>query len=242
MARILYAVQGEGMGHATRSKVVIEHLKKQKHKVIIAAGGKAYKFLSKNFSNVHNISSHHIVYENNEVKNIKTAFEYFRNLPSAVINNFKQLLKILLIFEPELVITDFEPFSNFISNRFKIPVLAIDNISIILKGSIKVPANEIFSFLTAAMVTQAFVRINADKYIITTFFYPKVKKPDNTILVPPALRNEILNAKQKKGNHILVYQTSITNKELLKTMKKVNEKFIIYGLDKEKTDKKIVFR
>ena len=34
--RILYGVTGEGMGHATRSKVVCEHLLAQGHKVIAA--------------------------------------------------------------------------------------------------------------------------------------------------------------------------------------------------------------
>src|SRR6266480_3864517 len=37
--RILYGVVGEGMGHATRSKVVIEHLLERGHKVKVVVSG-----------------------------------------------------------------------------------------------------------------------------------------------------------------------------------------------------------
>ena len=52
MTKILYAVQGEGMGHAIRSKVIIDYLIKKKHEVIIIAPDRAYDFLSKHFKDV----------------------------------------------------------------------------------------------------------------------------------------------------------------------------------------------
>ena len=45
--RILYGVVGEGMGHATRSKVVCEHLVARGHDVKIVVSGRAHAFLSK---------------------------------------------------------------------------------------------------------------------------------------------------------------------------------------------------
>ena len=50
--RILYGVVGEGMGHATRSKVVIEHLVSRGHKVKIVVLGRAYQFLKRHFDDV----------------------------------------------------------------------------------------------------------------------------------------------------------------------------------------------
>jgi len=52
MARMLYGVCGEGLGHASRSKILINYLKKQNHEIKIIAGGKAYKFLSEEFDDI----------------------------------------------------------------------------------------------------------------------------------------------------------------------------------------------
>src|SRR5262245_25271863 len=42
---ILYGVVGEGMGHATRSRVVLEHLLARGHAVRVVASGRATAFL-----------------------------------------------------------------------------------------------------------------------------------------------------------------------------------------------------
>ena len=46
--RILYGVTGEGMGHATRSKVVLSHLVEQ-HDLQVVVSGRAHAFLSRSF-------------------------------------------------------------------------------------------------------------------------------------------------------------------------------------------------
>jgi len=242
VARILYAVNGEGMGHAVRSKVIIENLIKKKHDVIIIAGDRAFNFLSKHFKNVYNIECYNIVYKDNTVQNIDTTIATFKKFPGALKTNLKRLLILMIKFEPEIVITDFEPFSNFVSKIFKIPVLSIDNMSIIKKARIHISPMEFHSFLAAKVAMNSFMRINANKYIITTFFYPELKNPKDTVLVPPVLRPEILRTKPKKGTHILVYQTSATNKKLLSVMKRIKEKFIVYGFNINKKDKNLVFR
>ena len=242
MARIIYAVSGEGMGHAIRSKVIIEHLLKKKHDIIIVCGGNAYHFLSKHFDNVYKIECHRIIYKNNQAMHFKTAVDYLRKLPKNSAKNFKELLRIMVKFDPDMVITDFEPFSNLLSIIFRIPVIAIDNILILRKGVIEIPKGELVSYITAKVITYSFNSIKAHKYIITTFFYPERKKPENTVLVPPSLRKEILDAKTRKGKHILVYQTSITNQKLLESLKKIDEEFIIYGFNKEKQVKNLKFR
>ena len=45
--KILYGVVGEGMGHAMRSRVVLEHLVAQGHELEIMASGRAADFLAK---------------------------------------------------------------------------------------------------------------------------------------------------------------------------------------------------
>ena len=65
MTRILYSVCGEGMGHASRSRILINYLKKQKHEIKIIAGGKAFNFLSKDFDDIFKCEWPGVVYKNN---------------------------------------------------------------------------------------------------------------------------------------------------------------------------------
>ena len=48
---ILYGVVGEGMGHATRSKVILDHLYPQ-HRILIVASGKAHDYLTRFYSDI----------------------------------------------------------------------------------------------------------------------------------------------------------------------------------------------
>ena len=61
--RILYGVVGEGMGHAMRSRVVLEHLVAAGHEVEIMASGRAVDFLGKRFDGVNRIHGLHMVLE-----------------------------------------------------------------------------------------------------------------------------------------------------------------------------------
>ena len=69
--RILYGVVGEGMGHAMRSRVILEHLLAQGHEIEIMASQRAVDFLNKRFgdqADVHRIRRLHIVYEDNRMR------------------------------------------------------------------------------------------------------------------------------------------------------------------------------
>src|SRR5205085_6786686 len=81
--RILYGVVGEGMGHAMRSRVILDELVKE-HQVQVVVSGRAYDYLQKRASEnlaVRKIWGYTLVYEDNEVDTFKTAA---RNLKGAL--------------------------------------------------------------------------------------------------------------------------------------------------------------
>ena len=230
MARILYGVAGEGMGHAIRSKPIIEYLIKKGHKVKVLSGDRPYNFLKKHFKDVDEIFSLLMTYKKNTVSNSRTLWMNIKRLPQ--FN--KAMLRIRRIFKqfrPELVITDCEPFSPRIAKLKRIPVISIDNPSISTRTkvetakkyrSLKLMNNSIIRGLTAG----------ANHFIITTFFYPE-KKKRRTYLVPLIIRDEIQKLKPKKGKYILVYQTSQSNEDLIPTLKRAGAQDIIeYPLNK----------
>jgi len=239
MARILYGVAGEGMGHAIRSKVIIEHLLK-KHQLIVASSRKPYEFLSKNFDDVYDIHGLHINYKNNKVQSAKTLFQNAYKLPKGSYRTFRRLMRIIKNFKPEIVISDFEPFTGLVSKFFDTKLISIDNMHIMTNCKLKVPKRYYKDYIAAKLVINSFI-IKADYYLINTFFYPEVRKK-NTFLFPPILRDEILKAKVKNKGHILVYQTSESNKKLKNILKNIKEKFIVYGFDMAKTEENLIFK
>ncbi len=239
MAKILYGVAGEGMGHATRSRVIIEHLL-GKHEVYIASSRKPRELLSRHFKNVHDIHGPYLSYKNNRVQSIKTVFLNAYKLPKGSYYTFKKLRRIVKEFKPDIIISDFEPFTNIISKFFRIPLISIDNMHIMVKCKIKVPKRHYRDYLAAKIVIRSFVG-KADYYMVNTFYYPKIKKR-NTFLFPPVMREEILKAKTKNKGHILVYQTSKSHKKLEKILRDIDEKFILYGWGVNKKEGNIVFK
>nr|WP_255590763.1 MJ1255/VC2487 family glycosyltransferase [Methanobacterium spitsbergense] len=238
--RIIYAACGEGMGHAIRTSVVLKHLK-QENDVVVFASSRAFEYLSGKFDNVYEIYGFNTVYEDNAVNDKKTFIKAMKNLPRDVKDNIKLLYNIANEFKPELIISDFEFYSNILSKIIRVPMISIDNMHVITHCKIDVPRKYSRDKLKAEGVVRSFIML-PQKYLITSYFYPEIKNPDKVSIFPPILRNEILNLESLKEDHVLVYQTSTSNSKLIEVLKKVDENFIIYGFDCEKVDENLIFR
>lgn len=238
--RILYSVCGEGMGHAIRSSVIIDHLLKN-NEVIIFASERAYDYLSEKFNNVYYIEGFNTVYTKNKAIYGSTFIAGMKDLPGNLKRNMKILYSIARTFKPNIIISDFEAYSNLLSKILGIPLISVDNIHVITQTKIELPEKYYTERLAAKGVIHSFIT-RPKRYLITSFFYPEVKNEKNTCLYPPVIRDEILNLKPYKGEHILVYQTSDSNYELIDVLKSLDEKFIIYGFDVEKEEKNLKFR
>ncbi|MGB9980058.1 MJ1255/VC2487 family glycosyltransferase [Methanobacterium sp.] len=238
--RILYSVCGEGMGHAIRSSVIINHLLEE-NEVIIFASDRAYDYLSQKFDNVYYIEGFNTVYVENSAKYRSTFIAGMRDLPKSLRNNMKILYSIARAFKPNIIISDFEAYSNLLSKILGIPLISVDNIHIITQTNLELPEKYYAERLAAKGVIASFIS-RPKRYLISTFFYPPVKNKNKVSLHPPVLRKRILNLKPYNGDHILVYQTSDSNSGLIDTLKSFDEKFVIYGFKMEKEDGNLIFR
>ncbi len=235
--RILYGVVGEGMGHATRSRVVLEHLVAAGHDLQIVVSGRAHAMLAKHFAGVHRIHGLHLIYEDNEVKKTATALS---NLKQALLpatwhdglpGNIRQWFEIARNWQPELVISDFESWSFLFAKAHALPVISIDNMQILSRCH---HDDDVFRVDPAAfLLAKGIVRTKlpgCEHYIITTFFYPTVKR-GRTTLVPPILRPEVLAAQPSLGEHVLVYQTGEGAERLADVLKGfADQQFLVYGM------------
>jgi uncharacterized protein (TIGR00661 family) len=238
--KILYGVVGEGMGHAMRSRVTLERLVAEGHEIEIMASGRATEFLGKRFKGVNRIHGLHMIYEENRVRRGKTLWSNVLTGATGTPKNIAAYFDLIKDFKPELVISDFESWTYLYGKAHRLPIISIDNMQIINRCTH--PA-EVLGEGDGFQLTRAFVKGKlpfCDHYLITTFFYPPVRKP-HTTLVPPILRPEILAAKSiaRRGDHLVVYQTNEGNKTLADTLAKTGLECRIYGLRRGLTEEQV---
>lgn len=233
--RILYGVVGEGMGHATRSRVILEELAKE-HEIHIVVSGRARDYLAKRFENVHKIWGLSISYEGNSVRNFDTVLQNLKGAITGWPQNIRKYFELAESFKPDVVISDFESFSYLFAKNHFIPVVCVDNIQII--NRVKHDPSLLAGNEDAFELTRSIVKSKtpgAFHYLITTFFRPELRK-ERTTLVPSILRPEILTAQREKGEHLLVYQTSTSNVALAEILKATGVPCRVYGMRRDLTE------
>ncbi len=129
--KILYGVVGEGLGHAMRSRVVLEHLIGAGHTVEIMASGRASDFLRKRFADVNRIHGLHMILEENRVRRGKTLWSNVVGGVRGLPGNLAAYFDLVSQFEPEVVISDFESWTYLYGKNHGLPILSIDNMQVI---------------------------------------------------------------------------------------------------------------
>lgn len=246
--KILYGIVGEGMGHATRSRVSLEHLLTAGHEIRVVVSGRAHQFLTDRFAGHSNILFHeihglHLDYEGNAVDKSASFWSNLEQAPKGVLKNIAVYREVAEDgFRPDVVISDFESWAYLYGIAHNIPVLSIDNMQVLnrAKHDEDVLASAGLAFRLAKMAVKIKLP-GAAHYIVASFFFPEVRK-DRTTLVPPILRPEILRAKRELGAHVIVYQTAASNEDLIPALQKLPYEFRLYGMGKDEQRGNVALR
>jgi uncharacterized protein (TIGR00661 family) len=232
--RILYGVVGEGMGHAIRSRVVLDELCRE-HQVEVVVSGRARDYLKSIESErlgVNRIWGLSLVYEDNRVRNFRTVLA---NVKGALVEggwpeNIRAFFDLAERFRPDVVVSDFESWSYLFARTNGLPVISVDNQQIVSRCEI--PQAILAGHEADHQLTRAIVKAKLPgcfHYLVTTFFYPPVARP-RTTLVPPILRPIVLRARPEDGDHLLVYQTSTSDTGLLEHLRQSGIECRVYGV------------
>jgi len=236
---ILYGLAGEGFGHSSRARTVIPYLESKGHRVKVMTYGQALEVLKKEGFDVFEIKGMHIHFENGKLNPIATLK---RGLQSFLQNTGKSKEIYELMKEKfDLCISDMEPLVPMLSNWYNLPLLSLDNQHRLTNLELDIPKKYYNDYLAAKTVTNLFIS-RGDWYIIVSFTKGKIKNncKKNTYVVHPIIQDEIKNLSPKKCDSILVY-LSKKDKAILRVLRQINEKFIIYGYRVEKKEKNLVF-
>ncbi len=238
---VFYCVCGEGMGHAIRTGVIVDRIK-EKYDVYIFSSDRAYHYLKSKFDNVYEIGGFNTVYINNKVNNLKTLADALKRNPTNIKVGYENLYKKAAQLHPDVIVTDFEIYATMLSKIRNIPLISLDNIHMITQAKIDYPKNQYVEMIKAKGVIKTYV-VNPKIHILTSFFYPKIRAKKSAVIYPPIIREDILKLEPRKGNHIIVYQTSRESEKLVRRLKSLkDEQFIVYGFNKNEIDGNLCYK
>jgi uncharacterized protein (TIGR00661 family) len=237
MAKLIYGVSGEGSGHSSRARVIIEHLQQAGHTVKVASYDRGYRNLAADFD-VTEIEGLHITSVDNKVSVVETFVENFRRI-GAGLRSFQELRRLFDEYKPDCVITDFEPMTAHLASHCDVPLITIDNQHRMRYMYYPCPP----TLKNEALVTETVIRAmipRPDVSLVTTFYFDAVKN-DRTFLFPPVLRDEVRAVEPSDDDYVLVYCTQEFPGLLEHLRQFPRERFVVYGFGRTGAEENIRF-
>ena len=243
MAKIIYAVAGEGFGHSSRSHLIGQRLIDAGHNVMFVGSKKSLLYLKQYFGKrVKEIFGLSFAYIRGRIDKSETLKRNLLKLPEANKQNEELFKKHFEPFQPDLVISDFEPFSAWWAWRNRVPFVSIDHEHMLTLCKLEHPSKNWFSRITASVVTECHY-VGAVAYIIVNFFKAPLRI-DSAILAPPIIRPVVGRLKPTDGEHILIYSTTGEGQDKLRQVlhKFSQHKFYVYGFNKSAEYENCIFK
>jgi uncharacterized protein (TIGR00661 family) len=239
---ILYGIVGDGLGHSIRSSVIIRRLIEDGHDVHIVVSGDGLEYMKSRFPNVSQIWGLQVTTKDNRIDPMLTAYGLFRGAISGVPRNILQFFEVARQFEADLVITDFDSWSNVFAKLHDIPVIALDNCHLLTHVEHPeeiVGVDDYFDKYKMAQIIAENRVPGAAHYMVSSFACPRVTR-ERTTLVPPVLRPAILETEPNDdGDHLLVYQTSYSTFETKRLLEELDVSIKAYGLEPGLTEDRV---
>ena len=234
MASIIYAMSGEGRGHATRARVVVEALR-DRHQLTLFASACAYDLLAPRYRGsdvrVVRIPGLHFAYSApGRVDLLRTLSEaaLFR---MALGDYVERILPEVDRARPDLVIADFEPIAARAAQRRGVPFVSFDHQHYLVVGDFDgLP----FAFRQQARLSAPFVEALYDwqRATIVSSFYRVPVKPAyrDTRWVGTLIRPELLGVRAERGRHLCAYIRRQAPAATLDALASSGREVCLYGL------------
>jgi uncharacterized protein (TIGR00661 family) len=152
---------------------------------------------------------------------------------AALPGQIRSYFELVDDFAPEVVISDFESWAYLYGKSHGLPVISIDNMQVL--NRCRHPAAIVRGIRPQFELTRALVKAKlpfCERYLIASFFYPKVIRK-RTTLVPPVLRSEIIAQRSTRGDHLLVYQTAEDHDALPDVLAASGRECRVYGMRRD---------
>ena len=226
--RIAYGIHGYGRGHAGRSLAVLAELTRR-HEVLVLAGGDAVALLQE--LEVARIPVLAFGYRGPRLSALETLR---RNAPLLASLAFgggpvAEVEARLRQFRPEVVVSDSEPLVLHAARRLGIPRIGFDHVGIIAWCRPEAPLSDALQLRRDGALYRLLLG-RPERVIVSSFFAAPPRWP-GVRLVPPVLRERVLRASPRDGEHLLVYfnQPRRVTPGMLAELDRVGVPVVVYG-------------
>ncbi len=234
MAKIFYSLSGEGRGHATRVRTMVEALRTE-HDIVLFAPGDAYEMLAPRYAGtgvrVYRIPGLHFHYDDRHVlsfwQTTREAARYLWKLPRLV----SWLEQMIRSESPDLVITDFEPALPQAAQRVGVPFISLDHQHFLVANDLSSLPNWMQIPVTGmGLIVKAWYSGQVET-ILSQFYSPPLRRDvPNVTQVGVLLRPEIVQASTTTGEHVVAYLRRKTCGNVLTALQQLGRPVHIYGL------------
>lgn len=245
MARILYGVAGEGFGHSSRSMLIGRRLLDAGHEVLFAASQKALGYLSGYFpGRVRPVYGLHFIYQQGTIRPVQTVWSNLAGYPRGAGINRQLFDREVRRYAPDVVLSDFEPFSAWWAWRNQVPCITVDHEHMLTACRLEsVPKHRIDRFW-AVMITRGY-HPWADAYVILNFFQTPLIN-SRAVPAPPVVREIVRQVCPWQGDYMTVYTTDVSpeiRRSLCDMLRRFpRRRFHIYGFDAEENEGNLYFK
>lgn len=231
MKRIFYGLSGEGLGHASRTLAVIDHLPDVD--VHVFTYGKAHSYFQKlgyPEDKLHLIDGLMFSYSGGKVDYFKTGCNTIKFYFDGLQENVNKITKLADCLKPDLFISDFEPSISRASKKCRTPLISVDN----QHRFAYVDMIDLPTFLrvygwTCGLAAKILVP-NPKHTVISTFHCDLIAaKKKNVSLTNGLLRREVVERPVADNGHILVYLRDSVSDDILRAMMSVTQEVRVYG-------------
>jgi uncharacterized protein (TIGR00661 family) len=246
MAKILYSMAGEGRGHATRVRAMVEQLRGE-HELVLFAPDDAYEFLAPRYPagfpgvevrRIPGLRFHYTRGRLDLTRSLAQGLGYLWKLPALV----RQLKATIRDERPDLVIADFEPALPRAARALGVPFVSLNHQHFLVAcdlSSLPLALRAQARLLGAGV--QAFHPGQAATIVSSFFAAPLLAAYRHVLQVGPLIRPEIRAAPRGDEEFLLSYLRRNTPRRVLELLASTGRPVRVYGLGQRPTEGKLTF-
>ena len=127
----------------------------------------------------------------------------------------EDVLRIMDEFRPDVCMTDLEYFVPRAAERAGLPCLTLDHQHVITCCRHELPPNMWWDTFLQGLTPRYLFRPTGDNLIVSFYQPPVLPRYRARWVVPPILRDRVLQLAPRDDGHVLVYQSNSTHRALI---------------------------
>jgi uncharacterized protein (TIGR00661 family) len=245
MAKVFFSLSGEGRGHATRVRAIVEELRDD-HNIVILAPGNAFEFLAPLYrgTDVRVIPIPGMVFHYDRERRLDVwrtgagAASYLRGFNRLTA----EIQDLLTQHQADLAVTDFEPALPAAAKRLGIPFVSLTHQHFLLTYDL----TSLPWYLRAHAVYMRWIvgaYYSGQRHSIVSSFYfpPLLPHCRNVSQVGVMLRPEVRSVSPTDGDHLVVYLRRFALPNVLEAIAAAQVPARIYGLGAQRAQGRLTF-